>query len=76
MGSTYRSRVPNAAHENISQPSSPEASSVCDQIVKLAIEGQEGEYSKTRYTIITKVCGCNQAKQMFPSFMYVEKRVV
>lgn len=39
------------------QPGSPEASSVCDQIAKLAMGGQEGESDRTRFTILTKVRG-------------------
>lgn len=37
------------------QPGSPEASGVFDQIVKLAIGEHDGEPNKTRFTLVTKV---------------------
>lgn len=39
----------------MTQPGSPEASSVCEQIMKLAIGEQDGETNRTRFTLITKV---------------------
>ena len=39
----------------MTQPGSPEARSVFEQILKLAIGEQDGESSRTRFTLITKV---------------------
>ncbi|CAM9454807.1 unnamed protein product, partial [Pylaiella littoralis] len=45
------------------QPGSPEASSVCDQIAKLAIGGREDDCDRTRFTVLTKESLAEMAKQ-------------
>eukprot|EP00903_Cladosiphon_okamuranus_P016097 g14858.t2 len=45
------------------QPGSPEASSVCEQIINLAVGEQDGEPNRTRFTLITKDSLAEIAKQ-------------
>lgn len=44
------------SHAEYVQPGSPEASSVCDQITRLATSAEKNDGNSTRFTILTKVC--------------------